>query len=143
MQSISAYFPALRKFPVYTCEFSATRRCVREFPATTQAFWRSLERSASANNPVADVGGLRRRPSPAVRPPRVYCWLASVACALRQVGGVRCLVLRVRDWRDTRHLRHLAGPPADGGAVRVLVVGAVIGLVLWALMVAAYWFWWP
>ncbi len=52
-------------------------------------------------------------------------------------------VLRLEDWRDTRHLRHSARPPADGGAVRgVVVVVAVIGLVLWALMIAAYWLWW-
>ena len=43
-------------------------------------------------------------------------------------------VLRLEDWRDTRQVRHSAGPPADRG----VVVGAVIGLVLWALMIVAY-----
>jgi hypothetical protein len=51
-------------------------------------------------------------------------------------------VLRLEDWRATRHLRHSAEPAADGRAIRGVIVGAVIGLVLWALMVAAYWFWW-
>jgi hypothetical protein len=50
--------------------------------------------------------------------------------------------LRPEDWRDTWHLPHSAGPPTDGRAGRGVIIGAVIGLVLWALMVVAYWFWW-
>ena len=51
-------------------------------------------------------------------------------------------VLRLEDWRDTRQVRHSAEPPAASGAGRGVVVGAVIGLVLWALMIVAYWLWW-
>jgi hypothetical protein len=51
-------------------------------------------------------------------------------------------ILRLEDWRDTRHLRHSAGPPAAGGAGRGMITGAVAALVLWALMIVAYWFWW-
>jgi hypothetical protein len=32
--------------------------------------------------------------------------------------------------------------PADGGADRGLVIGVVVGLVLWALIVVAYWLFW-
>jgi hypothetical protein len=51
-------------------------------------------------------------------------------------------VLRLEDWRDTRQVRHSAEPLAASGAGRGVVVGAVIGLVLWALMIVASWLWW-
>ena len=79
MQSTIAHNPALWKFLKYIYAFFTARRCVREFPATHNSGLAFPERSASANNPVADVSGLRRRPSPAVRFARAYCWLASVA----------------------------------------------------------------
>ena len=34
------------------------------------------------------------------------------------------------------------GVPAGGGAGRWWVIGIVVGLVLWVLMVVAYWFFW-
>jgi hypothetical protein len=34
------------------------------------------------------------------------------------------------------------GVPASGGAGRGLVIGVIVGLVVWVLMIVAYWWFW-